>query len=198
MLAVLYDIHGNLDALQRTLRDAENAGVVGFILGGDYSAFGPQPLQTLQACDALAPQVMLRGNHERWLTDPSDLPPNPAVPQAIQAQLDVFDEVTVQRLAQLELTHTRGDTLFCHAAPHTDMASFLPDPAPADADLLAGVTARRVVFGHLHVQFRRFDQTTGIELIAPGSVGLPLDGDPRPAYALLDPSTDELELRRVG
>ena len=57
-------------------------------------------------------------------------------------------------------------------------------------------TERRIVFGHTHLQFRRL-RDDGIELVNPGSVGLPLDGDPRAAYALvLDDGS--LALRRVS
>ncbi len=55
------------------------------------------------------------------------------------------------------------------------------------------------MFGHTHLAFRR--STTGpageIELVNPGSVGMPLDGDARAAYGLIGPD-DELEHRRVA
>jgi predicted phosphodiesterase len=52
-----------------------------------------------------------------------------------------------------------------------------------------------VVFGHSHLQFKRASGA-GIELVNPGSVGLPFDGDRRAAYVLL-PAGGEAELRRV-
>ena len=63
-------------------------------------------------------------------------------------------------------------------------------------DRLEGVGERRIVFGHTHVQFRR-TRSDGVELINPGSVGLPFDGDVRAAYALVD-RDGAVELRRVG
>jgi diadenosine tetraphosphatase ApaH/serine/threonine PP2A family protein phosphatase len=76
------------------------------------------------------------------------------------------------------------------------MTPFLPDGSPDDdAPLLAGVAERRVVFGHTHVQFSRVGGG-GVELVNPGSVGLPWDGDGRAAYALLD--GERVELRRVA
>lgn len=76
------------------------------------------------------------------------------------------------------------------------MKSFLPEPGDDEDELVAGVSERRVVFGHTHLQFRRRSQG-GIELINPGSVGLPLDGDHRAAYALVHEG-GELEHRRVA
>jgi predicted phosphodiesterase len=51
-----------------------------------------------------------------------------------------------------------------------------------------------VIFGHTHLQFLR-TRSDGVELLNPGSVGLPMDGDPRAAYAFVD--GDDVELRRV-
>jgi diadenosine tetraphosphatase ApaH/serine/threonine PP2A family protein phosphatase len=76
------------------------------------------------------------------------------------------------------------------------MESFAPDGAGDEEDerLLRGVPERRVIFGHTHIQFTR-TTTGGVELVNPGSVGLPWDGDTRAAYALLDGG--RVELRRV-
>ena len=54
----------------------------------------------------------------------------------------------------------------------------------------------RLVFGHTHVQFRRFGRG-GVELLNPGSVGMPFDGDTRAAYALFGDDGD-VEARRVA
>jgi diadenosine tetraphosphatase ApaH/serine/threonine PP2A family protein phosphatase len=61
---------------------------------------------------------------------------------------------------------------------------------------LAGVGEDRLVFGHTHLQFRRRSGEGGIELVNPGSVGMPFDGDPRAGYALVG-GDGEIELRRV-
>jgi predicted phosphodiesterase len=74
------------------------------------------------------------------------------------------------------------------------MDSFYPEPHDTDAERLAGVDAKRVVFGHTHLQFER-KGPNGVRLINPGSVGMPLDGDHRAAYAVMDGS--RVQLRRV-
>ena len=75
------------------------------------------------------------------------------------------------------------------------MESFLPEPGDRDAELLMGTEARRVVFGHTHLAFMR-EGPAGIELVNPGSVGIPLDGDRRSAYALVG-EDGRVEQRRV-
>jgi predicted phosphodiesterase len=75
--------------------------------------------------------------------------------------------------------------------------SFLPEHGEDEGELLAGVEDDRLVFGHTHLQFRRRSEHGGVELVNPGSVGMPFDGDPRAAYALAG-GDGELELRRVA
>jgi diadenosine tetraphosphatase ApaH/serine/threonine PP2A family protein phosphatase len=60
--------------------------------------------------------------------------------------------------------------------------------------MLEGVLETRLVFGHTHLPFARRAQA-GIELVNPGSVGMPFDGDPRASWAVL--TDGEVEHRRV-
>ena len=85
---------------------------------------------------------------------------------------------------------------YVHASPPSDVRSFLPEPADDEEELLAGVQEERLVFGHTHVPFRR-EAAGGTELVNPGSVGMPFDGDPRAAYAIVREG-GAVEHRRVG
>ena len=87
-------------------------------------------------------------------------------------------------------------TRYVHASPVSDVRSFMPQPAADEAELLDGVTEPRLVFGHTHLPFRRISTSGGIELVNPGSVGLPFDGDRRAAYALVH-ADRAVEHRRV-
>jgi diadenosine tetraphosphatase ApaH/serine/threonine PP2A family protein phosphatase len=101
----------------------------------------------------------------------------------------------VAELAALPEGLTLGETRFVHASPPSDVRGLLPKPGPDEDELLAGVSAERLIVGHTHIQFRR-PVAGGTELINPGSVGLPFDGDPRAAYALIGDDGD-IEQRRV-
>jgi diadenosine tetraphosphatase ApaH/serine/threonine PP2A family protein phosphatase len=72
-----------------------------------------------------------------------------------------------------------------HGSPVSDVRSFTPDPGEDEGELLDGVTERRLIFGHTHLQFRRPATVGDVELVNPGSAGMPFDGDHRAAYALL-------------
>lgn len=197
MLAVLYDLHGNLPATEAVLADARDAGAERFLLGGDYAAFGAWPAETVAALDALGDDATwIRGNWDRWLGgEDDDLPDRDVVRGARAFALGHLETADVTRLAALPEGTSVDGTLYVHGSPVSDMASFGPEPHDGEEELLGDTDARRVVFGHTHVQFRRV-RGDGRTLVNPGSVGLPFDGDTRAAYALVD-DRGGLELRRV-
>jgi diadenosine tetraphosphatase ApaH/serine/threonine PP2A family protein phosphatase len=192
MLALLYDIHGNLPALDAVLADARAAGADRYVLGGDYALFGAWPAETVERLRGLEAD-WIRGNGERWAASPEDAPE--PVHGAIARCRELLGPGLVAELATLPETTTRDRVLYCHGSPLSDVRSFLPEPGDDEAELLLGVEAERLVFGHTHLAFRRTAQG-GIELVNPGSVGMPLDGDHRAAYALVQEGGG-VEQRRV-
>jgi diadenosine tetraphosphatase ApaH/serine/threonine PP2A family protein phosphatase len=194
--ALLYDVHGNLNALEAVLRDAEGAGAMSYVLGGDYALFGPQPEATVDRLRGLAHAHWIRGNVDRWTAEPAQAPDDPVVQGAIAACREALGDQVVTELARLPEQLVIDETRFCHASPISDVRSFMPEPTEDEPELLDDVTEPRLVFGHTHLPFLR-RSATGIELVNPGSVGLPFDGDPRAAYALLHPD-GRVEHRRVS
>ena len=196
MLAVLYDIHGNLPALDAVLADAREQGAQRFVLGGDYALFGAWPAETVTRLRTLeAPWI--RGNVERWTARPDEAPDDPVVQGAIEDCAGALGPAVVAELAELPETLVHGQDRFCHGSPVSDVRSFMPEPADDEADLLEGVREPRLFFGHTHLPFRRTSAHGGIELVNPGSVGLPFDGDRRAAYVLMAEDGD-VEHRRVA
>ena len=194
MLALLYDVHGNLPALEAVIADAEAAGVDGWVLGGDYALFGGWPAETVERLRGLERASWIRGNGERWTADPGAAPDNPILPGAIAAARASLGDATVADLASLPFSCPNDGMLICHGSPLSDVRSFAPEASDEDAELLDGARARRVIFGHTHVPFAR--AAGDVELVNPGSVGMPFDGDPRAAYALLH-EDGRVEHRRV-
>jgi putative phosphoesterase len=189
VLGLLYDVHGNLPALEAVLDDCPADRL---LLGGDYTAFGAWPRETVERLKQLDAE-WIRGNVDRWLVDDSDVA-DPMRPLIERSREMLGDELS-RELAALPETTTHGGTLYCHASPLSDMEGFYPEPHDTDVERLMGVEAERVVFGHTHLQFRR-EGPGGIDLVNPGSVGIPLDGDRRAAYAIVD-DDGSVELRRA-
>jgi predicted phosphodiesterase len=194
-MALLYDVHGNRPALEAVLADARGAAADRFLLGGDYALFGPWPAETVAALRELEDCTWIRGNVDRWSADPDDAPDDEVLQGAIADCRGALGAELAAELGALSEQTVIEGTRYCHASPISDLRSFMPAATDEDDELLGGASERRVVFGHTHLQFRRF-RSGGVELLNPGSVGLPLDGDRRAAYALVH-ADDSIELRRV-
>jgi diadenosine tetraphosphatase ApaH/serine/threonine PP2A family protein phosphatase len=177
------------------LEDARAAGAKAVVLGGDYALFGPWPKEAVAELRRLDGATWIRGNVDRWSASPSDAPDDPLIHDAIEACRSALGSETVRELAELPEQTVVDGTRYCHGSPVSDVRSFMPEGGEQDDELLGGARERRVVFGHTHLQFTR-TAGGGIELVNPGSAGMPFDGDPRAAYALVD-GDDRIELRRV-
>lgn len=172
-VAALYDVHGNVAALEAVLAEVDALGVDAVVSGGDLVS-GPFPgecLALLRERQAL----FLRGNADR---------------EAL-----AFAEVVAGWPLSVELdVDPLGRVLFCHGSPRDDeeiLTRISPEERVAAA--LAGVEAPVVVCGHTHVQFDR--RVAGRRLVNPGSVGMPYEGRRGAFWALLGP---DVELRRTG
>jgi predicted phosphodiesterase len=183
VFGVLYDIHGNLPALERVLEDAERLGVDRWLLGGDYGTPSPWPLETLERLRQLPRATWIRGNGERWLREPPL--DRPDVMESYEMFTGDLPDDVVEWLYGLPDEAVVDGTLFVHGSPLSDVESFAPEPQAGEERLLTGVRDRLVVFGHSHQQFRR-PGPDGTKLLNPGSVGMPLDGDTRAAWATSD------------
>jgi diadenosine tetraphosphatase ApaH/serine/threonine PP2A family protein phosphatase len=194
MLALLYDVHGNLPALEAVLADADEAGAERFVLGGDYALFGAWPVETVQRLRGLD-ATWIRGNVERWAANPDDDEVPEQMRPAVVRGRELLGHDLVAELAVLPEQLVIDGVRYCHASPVSDLRGFAASGDESDAELLAAVTEERVVFGHTHIQFSRTTDQ-GVELVNPGSVGIPLDGDHRSAYALVG-DDGRIEMRRV-
>ncbi len=181
MLGLLYDIHGNLPALEVVLREAEAEGVDRWLLGGDYGTPSPWPLETLERLRELEHATWIRGNGERWLREPPE--DRPEVMEVYEYFSRGLPEDEIEWLYRLPPQAELDGVLYVHGSPVSDVESFAPEPQDDEARLLGGVRDRTIVFGHSHQQFRRAGPE-GTELLNPGSVGMPLDGDRRAAWGV--------------
>ena len=193
MLGVLYDIHGNLPALEQILAEADTLEVDRWLLGGDYGTPSPWPDETLERLKALPNATWIRGNGERWLREPPLDRPEVMETYEVFRGSGSYDEAVVDWLYALPMQAELDGVLYVHGSPLSDVESFPPQPSDDDVRMLAGVHDRTVVFGHSHQQFRR-PGPNGTDLVNPGSAGMPLDGDVRAAWATRD---GDFEFRRT-
>ena len=179
-VAALYDIHGNLPALDAVLAEVPADATI--VVGGDVCAGGEQPSETLARLRELGDRVRwVRGNADRELyPGEGGLVPEPLV------------EETRGRLSEEEIAFLHGlpetqridDVLYCHASPRNDMDIFTErTPEERLAPLFEGLDVSTVVCGHTHTQFER--TVAGVRIVNAGSVGMPYEEEAG-AYWLLD------------
>jgi predicted phosphodiesterase len=184
---VFYDIHGNLVALEAVLAEAATAGATSYLLGGDYAAFGPWPRETVELLETLPAVARIRGNADRWLRDEPEVPASAQqlVNSALAAARESLGPSLAACLYELPERAELDGMLVCHGSPLSDIESFASEAQPDEARMLAGEAQQTILFGHSHQQFRR-PGPNGTLLVNPGSVGAPLDGDARAAWALYE------------
>ncbi len=187
-VAALYDIHGNLPALDAVLAEVD-ADVI--VVGGDFVA-GPWPAETYERLRALDGDVrFIRGNADREVVEEE---PGRAPPELMDFVRGRLSDDAFSFLRSLPLTETIGHVLFCHATPRNDEEIFTRvSPEESWREALDGVYADIVVCGHTHIQFDR--RIGHIRLVNAGSIGMPYEREPGAYWALLD--GDDVELRRT-
>ena len=179
-VAALYDIHGNLAALEAVLGEVPDDATI--LVGGDICAGGERPSETLARLQGLGDRVVwLRGNSDRELHPGEEGLAPPDVVEEARSRLSP-DEI--EFLYGLPATQRIGDVLYCHASPRNDVDIFTErTPEERVAPLFAGLDVPTVVCGHTHTQFER--TVAGVHVVNAGSVGMPYEEEPG-AYWLLD------------
>jgi predicted phosphodiesterase len=201
-VAALYDIHGNLPALDATLRDVRAAGVDLVVVGGDVfpGPLGVEALAHLRSVDL--PLRFIGGNGDRAVLDRRAGRPARPMPAAVEGMLQwmaaQLSEEDARFVASWPPTLRMdvdglGVVLFVHATPRNDEEIFTRNtPSERLAPIFATTGAQIVVCGHTHMQF---DRTVGAtRAVNAGSVGMPF-GDPGAYWLLLGPG---VELRRTS
>ena len=179
-VAALYDIHGNLAALEAVLAELPDDATI--VVGGDVCAGGEKPSETLAGLRALGDRVRwIRGNADRELhPGEGGLVPEPLVEETrgrlSEAEIEfLYGQPTTQRV---------GDVLYCHASPRNDVDIFTErTPEERLFPLFEGLGVTTVVCGHTHTQYER--TVAGVRIVNAGSVGMPYEEEPG-AYWLLD------------
>ena len=190
-VAALYDVHGNLPALEAVLGEVAADGVETTVCGGD-AVGGPFPAEVLDLLAELPDVRYVRGNADREVLEGTD---GYGIDwEAERAQLGP-DRLAAVRSWPLTVeldVEGLGRALFCHAVPSSDDPIFTRITPDEDVVGLVGRTdADVLVVGHTHVQFDRF-LSTGLRVVNAGSVGMPYEGRRGSFWALLGP---DVELR---
>ena len=210
-VAALYDIHGNLPALEAVLEEIRQSDIDEIVIGGDVIP-GPMPRETLHLLLALdRPVHFIAGNGELailaqmsamredevtyWGTTSGARPPD-AVREVYRwtaRQLLADRDVLASWPKSLRLTlPPLGTVLLCHGTPRSETEVFTRNtPEEALRRAFGEDDASVVVCGHTHMQFDR--QIGRTRVVNAGSVGMPF-GAPGAYWAVLGP---DIQLRHT-
>lgn len=221
-LALLSDIHANIQALEACLAHAGQAGAEQFAVLGDSVGYGADPVAVVRRVQALLAggAWVIKGNHDAMaVTPPLDIKTvGDSTAQWTHARLD---DAQRQFLDSLPLTLQHQTALLVHASVNEpELWRYVTDERAASAslDAVSDVSQIRHVFGgHVHHQtlyyrgagagLMKFVPTPGVALPVPrhrhwlatiGSVGQPRDGNPQAMYALFDTGKWQLTFHRVS
>lgn len=213
--AVLSDVHGNMDALQRVLEDIDRVQPDSVYSLGDNIGYGPEPEGVIQTLRALRiPSVL--GNHELAANQPGFLSWfNPAARRSLAATLGMLGPDSLDYISTLPPSRVEHGMRFVHGFPPDSPTLYLFQVSAADQETALQHSLEAICFmGHTHVMgiigytpagLVRIECTPGVNHLDPGlkyfinvgSVGQPRDGDLRAKYVIWNSADSTLDIRCI-
>jgi putative phosphoesterase len=205
-VAVVGDIHGNLQALQAVLKDANKRGAEIVLNTGDLLGYGANPEESAKLLRSL-PSISVIGNYDLKvfrLHDRKELWPEGKSKDKMLSFTWAYDHIkpstriwlkSLPKEVRMEIGGTK--LLMVHGSPDSLDEHLGPEtPDNRLEDIAKGAKADLIVMGHSHRSMSKM--VKGTRYLNPGSVGRPDDGDPRASYALLQLHPFRVSLHRVS
>jgi predicted phosphodiesterase len=215
-LAVLSDIHGNLEAFCHCLDDIDLSGVDQIVNLGDSIGYGPQPEEVLNLLKKRGiPNIV--GNHELatidkdfrlWLT--------PSTLKSITHTLKYLSSESLSYIKNLPSCRMVEGALLVHGCPPDSPTIYLNHMSLSETRETFESNEFNIAFtGHTHrlmlirydgkdLTFKPLNKDTMVlekgyrYIVNVGSVGQPRDDDPRAKYIIWDNNSNTLEIRRIS
>ena len=217
-IALLSDIHGNLQALDACLADARARGATRFVFLGDLVGYGADPHLVVDIVREHAARgaIAVRGNHDDAIHG-SAMYMNATAMRAIEYARGVLSEEQADFLRELPMIVREANICFVHAsAKAPERYTYIDSPTEAAACVEAAETTYTFC-GHVHDQqlyfavndtrMSLFSPKPGVAVPVPahrrwlaivGSAGQPRDRNPKAAYTLFDPERATITFCRVA
>lgn len=212
LIAIIGDIHSNLEALEAVLDDCRSEGVTDYLCTGDVVGYGAEPHKCLEIVRSLGCPIVM-GNHDHYVSSAQDLDDfNPAAAEVVEWTRKALSSDELEFLASLPFkTVNMGITLVHATLDNPGAFGYVFDHLQAASHFAHQVTPL-CFHGHTHcpmiyekqlgavyrIDAQDFKLPIGRKyFINVGSVGQPRDGDPRAAYALYDVKSRTVRFRRL-
>ncbi|MGD2185499.1 MAG: metallophosphoesterase family protein [Desulfobacterales bacterium] len=214
-IAIISDIHGNMEAFEQVLTDIEKFNVDAVISLGDNIGYGPEPDRVIKYIKKHHISSVL-GNHELAIIEPTYLSWfNVAAKRSLEKTLTLLSEPSIEFITTMKAYLTQYGCRFVHGFPPDSPLTYSFQVSEGKTQkAFDELSERRCFIGHTHTldliscDGRRLDFNCLKEgphkldpsrkyIISAGSVGQPRDGDNRSKYLIWDSSEDRLEVRFV-
>lgn len=206
MIAIISDIHANLEALKAVLEDIREKDISRIAVLGDVVGYGADPKACLDLLRTIKPEVMLMGNHEHALINgcPHNMHPRAKAP--IEHARNQLGKDDLDWIASWEESHTTDNIFLAHASPRDYIFEYI---FPFDVrqpnkmvDIFNRMDCKYCAVGHVHIPgvfTESLEFISHVELmgnlyyfgdekaiINVGSVGQPRDTNNRSCYVTHD------------
>ncbi len=214
-IAIISDIHGNLDAFNQVLADIDHSDVDEIICLGDNIGYGPEPDQVIKTVEARQISSVI-GNHELAVIQPKFLKWfNPVARKSMEKSLPLLSDQSLSYISKQKSHFVTHGCRFVHGFPPDSALIYMFQVSDHRKKLALKNMKENICFvGHTHmlemISYNGLscdtstlpDGITSLEneekyIFNIGSVGQPRDGDNRAKYALWDISRHTLEVRSV-
>ena len=198
-IAVISDIHGNMEAIDAVMKDIEVQGCEKLFVLGDYAMAGPEPKEAVnyfmkKQFDQNV--VMIQGNTDAMITNYSiDLYDElkekaPAMAEALKSDSKILNTAEKNFLARLPIQKNIEINgvkfLLVHGSPRRNNEDILPDiPLEKVEEMLANVDSDVVLCGHTHIPCG-FQTSKKQTVVNAGSIGRPFTPDPKSCYLTIN------------
>jgi len=203
-IAVLSDIHGNLTAFEAVLQDVRGLAPDVAVIGGDLVGTGSSPAEVVDKIRELGWPTILgnademlwnRAKVDAYFSAPALRKWHTVVNQGIEAITKALGRDRINWLASVPFEYVDHGIAVVHGTRNDCWRA--PGPTASDEDLISAYGSfgtSCVIYGHIHHAYVR--KVRNLTVVNSGSVGLPYDGDPRAAYAVVEDG--RATIRRVA
>lgn len=198
-IAVISDIHGNMQALDAVLQDIKNEGCQKIFCLGDLAMAGPEPIQAIELIKKLydaGELELIQGNTDEMIANFSPelnekvTSAYPIMGKALENDVKIIPANLKKFLKKLpkqkELTIEGVKILLVHGSPRRNDENISPDlPIEKVEEMLVGIDANIIFCGHTHIPCG-YQTSTKQTVVNDGSVGRPFTPNPHACYVIAD------------
>lgn len=214
-IAIISDIHGNLEALSGVLADIDSSGIDDIVCLGDCIGYGPDPEAVINEIRRRAIPTLM-GNHELAVCNPRQLTWfNPLAQDSLRKTRTMISPASIEFIEQLPRSLVVAQCLCVHGYPPDSVRTYLfQKPAEELIKTFKSMPEPICFVGHTHdleivtfdgLRTERLDLKQGIlnlnmklkYIVNVGSVGQPRDGNNSAKYVIFNPRTGSLEVRFI-